>query len=91
MTIGLASDVEVVGSGMSGGTTLGASASELVSLHGATPTAQGSTIASVSTSVPVVTTTATTVFGFASSAQLIALIAAVNSLAAIVQTKGMTA
>jgi hypothetical protein len=40
MAIPRASDIEVIGSGMIGGSTLGASASEKVSLYGVTPVIQ---------------------------------------------------
>lgn len=40
MALPRASDVEVLGSGMSGGSTLGASATEKVSLYGVTPIVQ---------------------------------------------------
>lgn len=70
---------------------VGTAATSLVGFYGATPAVQGSTIASVSTSQPVVTTTPTTVYGFANSAQFNSLIAAVNSLSALLQAKGLIA
>lgn len=53
MALPRASDLEVVGSGMSGGTSLGASSTELISFYGTTAIAQATVAATT-------TTTATT-------------------------------
>lgn len=50
MPIPSGTDVETIGQNASGGMTFGASASELVSLHNATPTAQSAAIASLTAS-----------------------------------------
>lgn len=50
MALPLGTDVEYIGQNASGGMSLGASSTELVSLHGATPTAQSAAIASLTAS-----------------------------------------
>lgn len=50
MALPLGTDVEYVGQNASGGMSLGASSTELVSLHGATPIAQAAAIASLTAS-----------------------------------------
>lgn len=69
------------------GTVLGQSASDLISFHNATPSDQRAFTADVSTSAP----TQTSPFGFATSAQAIALLALVNEIKAILVEKGLMA
>jgi len=70
-----------------GGTTLGQSATALVSFYGADPVDQPATTAAVSTSVP----TQTSPFGFATSAQMVDLINLVNQLRADLIELGLKA
>ena len=70
-----ASDIEVIGSGMSGGTTLGASATEKVSFFGVTPVVQQSVTAPSTTA-----TTAT------NEAAIVSINAALVALGLIVTT-----
>jgi hypothetical protein len=69
------------------GTVLGRSASDLVGFHGKAPSDQRAFTADVSTSAP----TQTSPFGFATSAQPIALLALVNEIKAILVEKGLMA
>lgn len=71
------------------GTKFGQSATDLISFHNATPSDQRAFTATVSTSVPVSTTGG--VFGFATSAQAIALVALVNEIQALLVEKGLMA
>lgn len=71
------------------GVNLGQSASDLVGFHGKTESDQRAFTADVSTSAPVSTTGG--VFGFATSAQPIALIALVNEIKALLVEKGLMA
>lgn len=87
MALPSATDVEQIGTNGSGGMCLGASSSELVAFHGATPTDQYAAITSISTSAPI---TSCGVYGFTTT-QAAAIIAAVNSLIAMVNEKGLTA
>ena len=73
--------------GGSGGTRVGQSATDLVGFHGATPSDQRAFTADVSTSV----VTQTSPFGFASSAQGVALLALVNEIKAVLVEKGLMA
>lgn len=79
--------VEYIGDGNPDGTVLGQSSSELIAFHGATPTDQYAAITSVSTSAP----TSSSPFGFVTTAQLTALVTAVNSIIAALKEKGITA
>ncbi len=69
------------------GAIIASSASKLVAFHGKTPCDQAAVVAAVSTSVP----TQTSPFGFSTSAQPIALVAAVNSILALLKEKGLMA
>lgn len=75
----------------SGDSDIGNAAADLIGFHGVTGVAQANTIASISTSQPVATTTPTTVYGFAASAQFNSLIAAMNSVLTVLQNKGFIA
>lgn len=68
------------------GTILGQSAADLVGFHGSTPTAQGTVVATVSTSAPI-----SGALGFASTAQFTALFGAVNSITDLLKSKGLMA
>jgi hypothetical protein len=69
------------------GSVFGRSASDLVGFHGKAPSDQRAFTADVSTSAP----TQTSPFGFATSAQPIALLALVNEIKAILVEKGLMA
>lgn len=69
------------------GTSLGQSSSDLISFFGKTAVDQRATTADVSTTVPVKTSG----FGFKTSAQPIALIAAVNEILATLEEYGLKA
>lgn len=69
------------------GSVFGQSATDLIGFHGATPSDQRAFTADVSTSV----VTQTSPFGFASSAQGIALIALLNEIKALLVEKGWMA
>lgn len=68
------------------GSRLGQSATDLVSFYGATPVAQPAVTAAITTTQPTAT-----VFGFTTTAQFNALIAAVNTLIANQKTLGLMA
>ena len=70
---------------------VGLQASDTIGFYGATPVAQPVVLAAVSTSASLATTTTTVVFGFRSSAQFDALIAAVNTIITDLQTLGLMA
>lgn len=69
------------------GAVFGSSASELIAFHGSAPCDQSPAATSVSTSVP----TQTSPFGFSTSAQPIALLAAVNAIIVCLKEKGLMA
>jgi hypothetical protein len=69
------------------GMNIGKSATSLLAFHGATPVDQSAAATSVSTSVP----TQTSPFGFSTSAQVIALLAAVNAVIVCLKEKGLMA
>ena len=79
--------VQYLGDGNTDGTCVGTSSTELVSFHGATPVDQYANIATVSTTI--MSTTSGTIFGFTSSDAGLAVIAAVNSILAILEEKGL--
>lgn len=87
MTVG--SYIKQLGDGSTDGTVLGASAASLIAFHGATPSAQVAVTTTISVSVPVSTTGG--VFGFSTSAQAIALTAAVNAILDALKAKGLMA
>ncbi len=72
--------------GGSEGACLGQSATDKVSFYNATPVVRPTSAVAVSTSAPV---SAATAFGFETSAQLIALLTAVNVLRANSVTLGL--
>lgn len=78
MALPRATDLEIIGSGGSGGTSLGASTSELISFYGTTPVAQQSVTAIGTTTISQVGTSGK--YAFASSTAALALVAAVISL-----------
>jgi hypothetical protein len=84
-------DENQLSDGRPAGTMVGQDASDKVALHGATPTVQSSSITSLSTTTYVGTTTPTTVFGFTSSAEVLSLLSAVNSLITACRAKGIIA
>jgi len=77
---------QYVGDSGPDGTIVGKAATSLVSFYGAAPVVQAVTVAAV-----VTTGVATTAFGFTTTAQAIALIAAVNSILAALKTAGLMA
>lgn len=79
--------VKQLSDGGTDGTTLGQDADDLVAFHGATPSDQRAFTADVSTSIPVTSPG----FGFATSAQGVALLALVNEIKAILVEKGLMA
>lgn len=80
-------NVKELSDGGPDGVRLGQSATDLVGFHGATPSDQRAFTANVSTSAP----TQTSPFGFATSAQPIALLALVNEIKALLVEKGLMA
>lgn len=82
MTIG-----EYLGNGNPDGTSLGSSATELVSLHGATPCDQAAAITALVTTAA----TSTSPWGFAGSTQANAIATAVNSIITALTEKGILA
>lgn len=78
MALPSAGDLEVIGNGGSGGTSLGASTSELISFYGTTPVAQQSVTAIATTTISQVGTTGK--WAFATSTAALAFVAAVISL-----------
>ena len=82
-------NIKELGDAGPGGTRLGKAATELVSFYGATPIVQPTVVTTLSTSVPVSSTSG--VFGFATSAQAIALTAAVNSIMDKLKALGLMA
>lgn len=69
--------VDHLSRGAVAGTTLGQSATDLISLYNATPVAQASAITSAATTTVV---TACGVFGFSSAAQASGIVTALNSV-----------
>jgi hypothetical protein len=78
--------VRQLSDGNPSGTTLGQSATDLVSFYGAAPVAQPAVISAITTTQPTAT-----VFGFSTTAQFNNLIAAVNTLIANQKTLGLQA
>ncbi len=78
-------DAEYLGDGRPDGSVFGRTASELISFHGVTPTAQGTTFASITTTAPTVTA-----FGF-TQAQATAILTNLNAVVALLKTKGLMA
>ncbi len=79
--------VQYIGINDDDGAVFGSSASELIAFHGKTPCDQAAVVTSLSTSAP----TQTSPFGFSTSAQPIALLAAVNSIIALLKETGLMA
>jgi hypothetical protein len=84
MTVGVY--IKQLSDGSPGGTTLGQSATDLISFHGATAVAQAAVSASVSTTAPV-----SGAFGFSTSAQAIAVLTALNDILTCLKNKGLMA
>lgn len=87
MALPRATDVEVIGSGGSGGSTLGESASEKISFYGFTPVVQpsGSGQAAVATTAA----TSTSPWGFSTSTQANAVVTLVNQVRADLVSLGL--
>lgn len=77
---------EYIGNGNPDGTSLGYSATELVSFHGATPCDQAATVAAVATTAA----TSTEPHGWGST-QANAIVSAVNSILTALKEKGLMA
>lgn len=75
--------------GNPGGTILGQSAADLISLHGATPVAQAAFTAQVTNTASVAITAAG--FGFSTTAQADGLIALVRAMQTVLINKGFMA
>ena len=82
-----AAGVEYIGNGNSSGTSLGKSATELVSAYGVTPVVQADNITAVATTAA----TSTSPWGFAGSTQANAIVTAINSINTAIQNFGITA
>lgn len=90
MALPRGTDVQSIGANASGGMTLGLSATELVSFHGATAVDQTAYTATISTTVPV-SAAGSPIFGYQTSAQFIAHTAATNAILACLIEKGLMA
>ena len=77
---------EYVGDGRPDGTIIGRTSSELIAFHGATPTDQCATIATLT-----LTTVLSSGFGFQTSAGANAAISAINSIINVLREKGLCA
>ncbi len=86
MALPRGTDVEFIGEDASGGMTLGLTATELVSFHGATPTDQCATIATLT-----LTTVLSSGFGFQTSAGAVAALATINQIVDLLREKGLCA
>lgn len=71
------------------GTTLGQSASDLIGFHGATPSDQRASTATLS--MTIMSTLSGTIFGFTSSDAGVSLVNAVNEIMALLREKGLMA
>ena len=87
MTVTNNAGVQYIGDNGTDGTSIGSSATELVSFHGVTPVAQASAITSVATTA----STTTTPYGFTTSTQAEAIVTAVNSIITALEDKGIIA
>lgn len=88
MTLPSATDVEYVGTGTSGGTSLGHSATEKISFFGTTPIAQrsGAAQAAVATTAA---STAAAAAGYTTKTQANAIVTLVNELRAAMVAYGL--
>lgn len=88
MAIPLGSDAEVLGSGVSGGTKVVASATELLHLYGGTPVDQPAAVSDVTTTGATSTTNA---YGYTTAAQADAIVTAINACLARLRETGAIA
>lgn len=82
-------EYETLGIGLDDGTILGRSATDKLGFYGKVPSTQPATIAAITTTQP--TLGATAAYGFTTTAQFNALVAAVNQLIADQKTLGLRA